>query len=76
MNALVELYCSVDDFWKHFKNEWDKHLIARSWPYGPEPELSTPEMMTIVILFHQSNVRTFKHFSGEGYKFNKSHFLS
>ena len=29
---------------------------------GPEPELSTSEMMTIVVLFHQSNYRTFKHF--------------
>lgn len=62
MSKLVELYCSVDDFWKQFKNEWDKHLIERTWPHGPEPELSTPEMMTIVILFHQSNFRTFKHF--------------
>jgi len=31
---------------------------------GPEPELSVSEMMTIVILFHQSNYRTFKHFYG------------
>ena len=62
MNNLVELYCSVDDFWKQFKNEWDKHLIDRTWPHGRDPELSTPEMMTIVILFHQSNFRTFKHF--------------
>ena len=62
MNGLVELYCSVDDFWKQFKNEWDKHLIDRAHPHGPDPELSTPEMMTIVILFYQSNFRTFKHF--------------
>jgi len=62
MNGLVELYCSVDDFWKQFKNEWDKHLIDRTWPHGPDPELSNSEMMTIVILFHQSNFRTFKHF--------------
>jgi hypothetical protein len=62
MNELVELYCCVDDFWKQFKNEWDKHLIDRTWPHGPDPELSTSEMMTIVILFHQSNFRTFKHF--------------
>jgi hypothetical protein len=62
MNGLVELYCSVDDFWKFFKNEWDKRLISRTWPHGPDPELSTPEMMTIVILFHQSHFRNFKHF--------------
>ena len=62
MSGLVELYCSVDDFWKLFKSEWDKHLIDRTWPHGPDPELSTPEMMTIIVLFHQSNFRTFKHF--------------
>lgn len=62
MSGLVELYCDVDDFWKFFKNEWDKHLIDRTWPHGPNPELSTPEMMTIMILFHQSHFRNFKHF--------------
>lgn len=62
MKELVKLYCSIDDFWKRFKIEWDKRLIDRTWPHGPDPELSIPEMMTIVILFHQSNFRTFKHF--------------
>lgn len=61
--CLVELYCSVDDFWQSFKQEWDKHLIDRGKPArGPDPQLTIPEMMTIVILFHQSNYRTFKHF--------------
>jgi len=60
---LTTLYCSVDDFWKSFKQEWDKHLIANGKiKKGPESQLSIPEMMTIVILFHQSNYRTFKHF--------------
>lgn len=62
MSELIELYCSVDDFWKFFKSEWDKHLIDRTWPHGPDPELSIPEMMTIIILFHQSHFRNFKHF--------------
>ena len=61
--CLVELYCTVDDFWKSFKQEWDKHLIdSGKSRRGPEPELTIPEMMTIVILFHQSDYRTFKHF--------------
>jgi hypothetical protein len=60
---LTALYCSTDDFWKFFKQEWDKHLIDNGKARrGPEPELSIPEMMTIVILFHQSNFRTFKYF--------------
>lgn len=60
---LVELYCSIDDFWKNFKADWDKHLIENNKPKrGPDPFLTIPEMMTIIILFHQSNFRTFKHF--------------
>lgn len=62
MNDLLRLYCTVDDFWKYFKMEWEKHLLRRAYPHGPERELSTAEMMTIVILFHQSHFRTFKHF--------------
>ncbi|MCA6599047.1 MAG: IS982 family transposase [Pseudanabaena sp. M57BS1SP1A06MG] len=61
--CLLELYCSVDDFWKSFEQEWNKHLIdSGKLKRGPEPELTTPEMMTIVILYHQSDFRTFKHF--------------
>jgi hypothetical protein len=60
---LTTLYCSVDDFWKSFKQDWNKHLIDNGKAKrGPEPKLSIPEMMTIVILFHQSNYRTFKYF--------------
>lgn len=63
MEDLTTLYCAVDDFWKFFKEEWAKYLIASDKPkHGPDPELSISEMMTIVILFHQSNYRTFKHF--------------
>lgn len=60
---LVALYCSVDDFWKLFKKDWDQHLIeSGASRRGPKPEMSFSEMMTIIILFHQSNYRTFKHF--------------
>lgn len=61
--CLIQLYCNVDDFWKSFKQEWEKHLIdSGKSKRGPEPGLTIPEMMTIVILFHQSDYRTFKHF--------------
>ena len=52
MTDLTTLYCHIDDFWKIFRNEWAQHLIdAGQTKRGPEPELSTSEMMTIVILF-------------------------
>jgi len=63
MNDLTYLFCSVDDFWQWFEREQKGHLVDCGKPKtGPEPELSVSEMMTIVILFHQSNYRTFKHF--------------
>lgn len=63
MNDLVKLFCSIDDFWKTFKSEWEAHLIATGKSNrGPEPQMTISEMMTVVILFHQSNYRTFKHF--------------
>ena len=58
MNDLTTLFCSVDDFWTSFEKEWSKHLIGSGKPrIGPEPELSMLEMMTIVILFHQSKIK-------------------
>ncbi len=27
MHDLVELYCSINDFWKTFKAEWDSHQL-------------------------------------------------
>jgi hypothetical protein len=72
---LATLYCNVDDFWKSFKKEWDKYLINNGKAKrGPEPKLSISEMMTIVILFHQSNYRTFKHFYEYVVKYLKKDF--
>ena len=75
MIDVTELYCTIDDFWKSFKQEWEKHLIdAGKAKRGPEPELSIAEMMTIVILFHQSNYRTFKHFYSYIHSYFKKEF--
>jgi len=63
MNDLVELFCSIDDFWKMFKSEWDTHLLTNQHgSRGPEPEMTVSERMTIIVLFHQSGYRTFKCF--------------
>ena len=63
MERLVELYCSIDDFWKDFNKHWEQHLITKGKSSrGLKAEMSIPEMMTISILFHQSNYRNFKHF--------------
>ena len=46
---LTALYCDVDDFWKSFKQEWDKHLIDYGKKKrGPESKLSISEMIRAV----------------------------
>jgi hypothetical protein len=63
MFDLTTLFCQVDDFWKAFKFEWEKHLIeSKKSNRGPNPQLSISEMITIVILFHNSRFRDFKKF--------------
>ena len=62
MLDITTLFCSVDDFWKTFKVHWYKNQIGHKSSRGPTSNLSMSEIMTIMILFHQSNYRTFKHF--------------
>lgn len=71
MLDIIQLFCSVDDFWKSFKIHWYKTQIGNKPSRGPSCGLSMSEIMTILILFHQSNYRTFKYFYFfiyEGYK--------
>jgi len=60
---FTELFVSVDDFWKGFEAQFQRHLLAD----GPrrrrrDSRLSASEMMTILISFQAGNYRTFKHF--------------
>jgi hypothetical protein len=61
---VIELFCIVDDFTKQFKEmcsheeiEYKKKKIRNR-----ESRMALSEIMTILLLFHQSNYRTFKHF--------------
>jgi Transposase DDE domain len=59
--SRLDLFCSVDDFGQQFAPNWQNTLIAS----GQRQRLRTTqmhpsEMMTIVILFHQSHYRTWK----------------
>lgn len=63
--GLTELFCDIDDFCQALKEaESSQRLPA---PDGPPVDLnhcalSASEMMTIVVAFHLSDYRTFKHF--------------
>lgn len=63
MKSLVELFVDVDDFWKANRAMWHKHqLESGARQRIREKNLSESEIMTIMILFHQSGYREFKDF--------------
>ncbi len=64
--SVLELFCHVDDFCQSFEPVWHKQcLISGSKRRNRARELALSEIMTILILFHQSHYRTFKAFYTE-----------
>ena len=60
---LEEIYCYVDDFHKKYSSQIEKSLITTGIRKRNRPsQLTIPEVITIMILFHQSHYRNFKHF--------------
>lgn len=64
MDNLTELYCLVDDFYKAFEPELKARALANGERHGRQRKggLSVPELMTLVVLFHQIRYRQFKAF--------------
>jgi transposase len=60
---FTELFCDVDDFCKVFQPLWNQRQISTGERHRKRgPKLSLSEQMTIVIAFHASNYRDFKHY--------------
>ena len=60
---ITEVFCDVDDFCKAFEDYCRTHLLpenAGSKGFFPKSTMALSEIMTICILFHLSNYRTFK----------------
>lgn len=61
--SLLELFCDVDDFMQAFLPFWHKALLeSGTVKRFRSTQLSESEIMTIMILFHQSHYRHFKAF--------------
>jgi hypothetical protein len=61
--SILDLYCSVDEFWQRFAPAWEHELLAAGrCQRRRATRLHPSEIMTIVILFQQSGYRTFKAF--------------
>jgi hypothetical protein len=64
--SVLELFCHVDDFCRSFEPVWHAHaLTSGTKQRNRARELALSEIMTILILFHQSHYRTFKAFYTE-----------
>lgn len=61
--SLLELFCAVDDFSIRFA-AWlsQQQLETGKQRPGPKPRLADSEIMTILIYFHMSHYRNFKHY--------------
>jgi Transposase DDE domain len=60
--SILDLFCSVDEFWKRFEPLWQRELLAGGRRRRRRGRMSPSELMTILILFQQSQYRTFKAF--------------
>jgi hypothetical protein len=64
--SILDLFCSVDDFWQAFAPQWEHALLqAGRRQRRRAAALHPSELMTIVIAFHQSHYRTFKAYYTE-----------
>nr|WP_315861562.1 IS982 family transposase [[Leptolyngbya] sp. PCC 7376] len=63
MSSLEALFCHVDDFCRIFEPLWHQALLSSGKKYRRrQRSFSLSEVMTILIAFHQSHYRNFKHF--------------
>ena len=59
--SILELFCSVDDFWQHFAPQWQHDLLTAGQRQRLRlTQMHPSEIMTIIILFQQSQYRNFK----------------
>ena len=61
---IIELFCMIDDFTKRFNDMCNLKQIAYTKPKirNRKSRTTLSEVMTILVSFHRSNYRTFKHF--------------
>ena len=61
MDSLLELFVDVDDFCLTFEPQWNEQLLNSGQRKRQRARsLTTSEIMTILIAFHQSHYRNFK----------------
>jgi hypothetical protein len=60
---LMTMFCDIDDFCKQFAPIFHRHLLQSGQGTRlRQPALALSEIMTIIVSFHGSHDRTFKHY--------------
>lgn len=62
VDKVTEIFCLVDEFSKKFNEFTKPHLLGHQKPSKRPRVMSDSEVMTIIIIFHLSGFRCFKHF--------------
>ena len=69
ISKFTEIYCIADDSCKEYELELNKKALSLSKPSPNAPKtrnrkgrMSDAEMITILVLFHSTTFRNFKHF--------------
>ena len=64
--SILDLFCSVDEFWVRFAPQWQAERLASGHRQRRRAtQLHPSEIMTLLIWFHQSHYRTFKAYYTE-----------
>lgn len=59
---IVSLFCEIDDFYEVFETIWRKHQIGNGRVRNRKSWLSTSEVMTILVMYHESGYKNLKSF--------------
>lgn len=60
---ILSLFCEIDDFCKVFEKVWRTHQLRSGKRHCHRPpRLSQAEVMTILVLYHQSGYKNLKAF--------------
>ena len=66
MSQLIAMFCDIDDFCKWFEPLYMQRLLQSSQRQRVrQGQLTLSEIMTIIVYFHRSHYRDFKHYYTE-----------
>jgi hypothetical protein len=66
MSQLIAMFCDIDDFCKWFEPLYMQRLLQNSQRHRVrQGQLTLSELMTIIVYFHRSHYRDFKHYYTE-----------